>query len=110
MLTRWIVEIMKSRKKKKKSDTGAKKVIWLTHGPGLSFCGISIPICAPESRFEYCQRRSHPSAFCRFSTGEIAFCGKLISSKFVCIASRRFLTWLTFDPNSYHQLSIPCEP
>src|SRR5262249_23087211 len=100
----------KTTKKKRKSETGAAKVIWLTHGPGLSLRGMTIPILTPESRLLYCHFNSHPLASCVFCVGERLLCGKSIWSKSVRISSEKVLIVFTSLPKSYHHSSIPCDP
>src|SRR5215475_660722 len=85
------VVITKMTKKNRKSETGAAKVICLTHGPGLSFRGMTIPILTPESRLAYCHFKSHPEASCVFCVGERLLCGKSIWSKSVRISSEKSL-------------------
>ena len=48
--------------RKKRSETGAKKVTRAANGPGLMRSGISMPIPWPAIRFSKRQTRSAPSA------------------------------------------------
>src|SRR5688572_10191796 len=100
---------MKSKKKNRKSDTGAENVTSLTQGPGLSLWGSSMPIFTPLSRLLYFQISFHPLPRRDRSVGEMLLAGKSISEKSVVMVRVKSLTCRTFSPKSYHHWSIPWE-
>src|SRR5258708_36846486 len=105
---------MNIRKKKKKRETGAKKLISPARGPGWRCSGMAMPISRPERRFLYVQVRSQPEEVSCFSVEEGVFWRKSMVLKLECMLRTKSLTCETWPAgvasvNLKFQSSAPCE-
>ena len=99
-------------KKKNRSDTGAKKVIFAASGPGLSFCGSTTPMGAVPTICSNAQVPVQPVAVRPCDDGEIVPAGKSTSAKLVRSSSAKRRARPTSGPSPlpatpYAQRSVP---